>query len=226
MTKSRNFLIFLPFLAFLLMLICAPASFSKVLFEEDFEEGIDEDVWNPHATWEVADGVLDWTVSAFSVGYTVRDDFTDFFMFVDCKESASLAFRVQDDMEFYMVQYWEDELWWHIFSGGNVLIDANIPVETPFKETPEGGLDGWFRYKLIAEGYHFELYLAELGEELELAGTWDDETEAHESGAIGFWEGGTDHGLYDNLLVTDLEGAAVDYRDSFSTTWGNIKSRY
>ena len=207
------------------MLVCASASFGKTLFEEDFEKGIDEDVWNPHETWEVVDGALDWVApAARCVGYTVRDDFTDFFIFADIKigTNAAFAVRVQDDGSFYMFQHDHldkpDCIWWHTFSHGDYVVDT-IPAEIQL----EAGK--WYQWKLIAEGYHFELYLAELGKELELAGTWDDKEKTFDSGAIGFWQHGGET-LYDNVLVTDLKGAAVDYKDSLPTTWGKIKSGY
>jgi len=217
---------FLPFLALLLMLVCASASFGKTLFEEDFEKGIDEDVWNPHETWEVVDGVLDWTApEAWSVGYTVKNDFTNFFMFADIKigTNAAFAVRVQDDQNYYMFQYdiaWDPNLtFWHRFINGNVEVEE-LPVEI----SPE--VDKWYRWKLIAEGYHFELYIGESDEELELAGTWDDEGETFDSGAIGFWQYGGET-FYDNVLVTDLKGAAVvNKRNGLATLWGKIKSRY
>jgi len=231
MIRLRNSLIFLPFLALLLMLVCASASVGKTLFEEDFEKGIDENVWNAHESWKVVDGVLDFaTASGWNIGYTVKDDFTDFFMFADVKEvsdgaTAGFAVRVQDDQNYYMFQYSFREdpnvLWWHIFKDGNLLSVDQTPIEIQPLEPDE-----WYRWKLIAKGYHFELYMDKSDKELKLAGTWDDKNETFDSGAIGFWEDGGEHGQYDNVLVTDLMGAAVDYKDSLPTTWGVVKDRY
>lgn len=229
MIKSRRkSLTFLPFLASLLMLVCASASVGKTLFEEDFDKGIDKKVWNPHENWKVVDGALDWVApNAWSVGYTVRDDFTDFFMFSDVKIGTNAAFivRVKDDKSYYMFQYDltgdPNVIWWHTFSPKlpNGYVVDNLPAEI----VPKTGK--WYHWKLIAQGYHFELYLAELGKELELAGKWDDKEKTFDGGAIGFWQYGGET-LYDNVLVTDLKGAAVDYKDRLPTTWGKIKSRY
>ena len=225
--SSRKTFSFLPFLAFSLMLICASASFSAVLFEEDFEEGIDENVWNPHEAWEEADGVLDWVApGAFCLGYTVRDDFTDFFMFADVNVGNDVAFavRVQDDQNYYMFQYDlgtnPNSFWWCIYSNGDFALIEELPAQI----SPE--LGKWYQMQLIAEGHHFEVYLGELGQELELSGTWDDEAETFDSGSIGFWQY-VGENLYDNILVTDLAGAAVVSKNGgLPTTWGNIKSRY
>jgi len=230
MIKSRKPLIFLPFFAFLLMLVCASASVGKTLFEEDFEKGIDKDVWNAHESWKVVDGVLDFaTASGWNLGYTVKDDFTDFIMFADVKEcsdgaTAGFAIRVQDDQNYYMFQhsFREDPnvLWWHIFKDGNFTVE-----QTPIKTQPPEP-DEWYRWKLIAKGYHFELYIGKSDKDLKLTGTWDDKNKTFDRGAIGFWEDGGEHGQYDNVLVTDLEGAAVDYKDSLPTIWGRIKNGY
>ena len=48
----------------------------EILFEEDFESGLDENVWIPAGTWKIIDGTLD--IEGGGEGFTVRNDFTDF----------------------------------------------------------------------------------------------------------------------------------------------------
>ena len=48
----------------------------EILFEEDFESGLDENVWIPAGTWKIMEGTLD--IEGGGEGFTVRNDFTDF----------------------------------------------------------------------------------------------------------------------------------------------------
>ena len=67
---------------------------------------------------------------------------------------------------------------------------------------------------------------AELNETNHLVGSW--ENDAFASGSIGFRHWGSEHGQYDNILVTTIgfEPTAVTPGHKLSTTWGSIREAH
>ena len=203
----------------------------EILFEEDFESGLDENVWIPAGTWKIIDGTLD--IEGGGEGFTVRNDFTDFEFSADFLIVAgynAFLMRVQDAGNLYghMVGADDPIMWWHSKEG-----DEWTPVEKPIEKAPIPKLNVWYRMKFIAEGSQFPCLMAERGEELDeakhLVGTW--EHDAFASGAIGFRESGSEHCRYDNVLVTTIgfdgvKPTAVRPAHNLLIAWGNIKKAY
>ena len=200
----------------------------EILFEEDFEAGIDKNVWIPADTWQIIDGTLD--IDGGDEGYTVRNDFTDFEFSADFVIVAgynAFIMRVQDAGNLYghMVGDNDPLVWWHSKAGG-----VWAPEPRPIENASVPKLNVWYRMKFIVEGSKFTCLMGERGEELNevdhLVGTW--KHDAFDSGAIGFRESGGEHCQYDNVLVTTIgfEPFAVGPEDNLSTTWGDVKKIY
>ena len=137
----------------------------EILFEEDFESGLDENVWIPAGTWKIIDGTLD--IEGGGEGFTVRNDFTDFEFSADFLIVAgynAFLMRVQDAGNLYghMVGADDPIMWWHSKEG-----DEWTPVEKPIEKAPIPKLNVWYRMKFIAEGSQFTCLMAERGEELD-----------------------------------------------------------
>ena len=196
----------------------------EILFEEDFEAGLDENVWIPAGTWKIIDGTLD--IEGGGEGFTVRNDFTDFEFSADFLIVAgynAFLMRVQDAGNLYghMVGADDPIMWWHSKVGGEWA-----PVEKKIEKAPIPKLDVWYRMKFIVEGRKFTCLMAKRGEEFDeakhLVGTW--EHKAFKKGAIGFRESGTEHSRYDNALVTTIGYTmGVSPVAHLTTKWGKIK---
>ena len=219
----------LAFILSALMLIITSVCLGagEILFQEDFEaEDFDEDKWIPDETWSIVDGVLDIANDSggWPVGYTVKNDFTDFEFSADFKMSggtcSSFVLRAQNDTEYNMVQFCrpnDNTVWWHTFAGGDYIVDQ-IPIESDL--IPEAEV--WYSVKFVVEGDLFTLYAGERGEELELANSWQNDSYA--SGSIGFWTCCGEHIQYDNVLVTTIGfSLSVSPECALSTTWGSMK---
>ena len=230
MFKSR-ILVFLAFLLSALMLITTSVCFGagKILLQEDFEAAeLDEDKWIPHETWSIEDGVLVLSKDAggWLVGYTVKDDFTDFEFSADFKisggECSSFVMRLQSDQitDYNMAQFCQpgdSTVWWHTFAAGAYVVDQ-VPIESGL--VPES--EEWYSVKFVVEDDNFTLYVAERGDELELANSW--QNDSYSEGAIGFWTCCGENSQYDNVLVTTIGYVeSVSPEGNLSTTWGNIK---
>jgi len=100
-----------------------------------------------------------------------------------------------------------------VFAADQVPIEADLALET----------DVWYRVKFTVEGGLTTCMMGPLGEEMLLMGTWENDTFA--SGAIGFRHWASEHGMYDNILVTTIgfEPSAVKPGHSLLDTWGSIK---
>ena len=211
MTKFRKkTFTFQMFFFYFLMLttvsVCLGAG--KILFEEDFEKGIDKKVWFPSGVWKIVDGTLDilgggegWRGGE---GYTLKNDFTDFEFSADfliVSGYNAFLMRVQDAGNLYghMVGADDPIMWWHSKVGG-----VWAPVEKPIEKAAIPKLNVWYRMKFIVEGQKFTCLMAKRGEEFDeakhLVGTW--KHKAFKKGAIGFRESGTEHSRYDNVLAT------------------------
>ena len=80
-SKAMRFGIFTLFL-FIFTSVAAPFCVGEVLFEDDFEKKeIDKGKWVPTGTWSLDDGEL--VVNGGEVGITLKNDFTDFELYVD-----------------------------------------------------------------------------------------------------------------------------------------------
>ena len=224
MMKSREmrFSIF----TFILISVYATLCVGEVLFEEDFEK-LDPDIWIPAGSWFVDKGELD--ANGGEVGITVRDDFTDFEFYVDFNMlsdnlyAPNFVLRAPDVDNCTLVQCVFDDrnqFWWFTRVGGGYVVNPEDQLENESGVHPE--LDEWYSVKIVAEGKRYEFYLGEQGKELKLACTWEDDTNS--VGGIGFREGGGEHCLYDNVLVTTVgHNFAVNPHNSLPTVWGGIK---
>jgi len=224
MTKLRTFTGFALLISvFILVITSICFGGGEILFQEDWESGvIDEDIWIPAPSWQIIDGVLD-AVGGES-GFTVQNDFTDFEFSVDAMivaEYIGFVMRVQDQDNMFMHQIGagDPKIWWHSKVGGAWApeqVESGLALET----------DVWYRIKFIVEGNQTTCLIAELGEELDkakhLVGTWENDT--FDGGAIGFRHWGTEHGQYDNILVTTVGYLqSVSPEGNLSITWGKIK---
>ncbi len=226
-SREMRFSIF-TFFSFILILVYASICVGEVLFKENFEGGkIDQKRWNPAATWVVKKGVLD--ANGGEIGITVKNDFTNFEFYADFnmlsanKFAPNFVLRAKDKDNCTLVQIVADDrnqLWWFMRVGGGFKVDAKN-----FKANESGvqvELEKWYSIKLVAEGNRYELHLGDQGKELKLACTWEDKT--HKRGSIGFREGGGEHCLYDNILVTTVgHNFAVNPHNNLPTVWGRIK---
>ena len=196
----------------------------EILFEEDFESGLDENVWIPAGTWKIIDGTLD--IEGGGEGFTVRNDFTDFEFSADFLIVAgynAFLMRVQDAGNLYghMVGADDPIMWWHSKEGG-----VWAAVEKKIEKAPIPKIDVWYRMNFIVEGRKFTCLMAKRGEEFDeakhLVGTW--EHRAFKKGAIGFRESGQEHSRYDNALVTTIGYTmGVSPVAHLTTKWGKIK---
>jgi len=230
MVKLKAF----PGLALLLsalMLTEVSVCFGKgeILFKEDFRaDQIDERVWVPGPTWEIVDEVLKTGAGGKDIGFTVRNDFTDFEFSADFNIIAGcgiFVMRAKDHKNYYMhrINAGVGEILWQY------LIAANWPFADP--KPIESGLvpesEVWYRIKFIVEGKKFTCLMAKRGAELNekkhLVGVWENNAFADRIGAIGF-DGDS---RYDNVLVTTIGYTqAVSPEGHLSTTWGKIRSGY
>ena len=224
-SREMRFSIF-TFFSFILIAytsICV----GEVLFEENFEGGkIDQKRWDPSAGWVVKKGALD--ANGGEIGITVKNDFTNFEFYADFNMvnplfAPNFVLRAEDKDNCTLVQIVADarnQLWWFKRVGGNFEVDAKNFKANESGVKPE--LGKWYSIKLVAEGNRYELHLAEQGKELKLACKWEDKT--HKRGSIGFREGGGEHCLYDNILVTTVgHNFAVNPHNNLPTVWSRIK---
>ena len=225
-SREMRFSIF-TFFSFILILVYAGTCVGEVLFEENFEGGkIDQKRWDPSAGWVVKKGALD--ANGGEIGITVKNDFTNFEFYADFNMvnplfAPNFVLRAEDKDNCTLVQIVADarnQLWWFKRVGGNFEVDAKNFKANESGVKPE--LGKWYSIKLVAEGNRYELHLAEQGKELKLACKWEDKT--HKRGSIGFREGGGEHCLYDNILVTTVgHNFAVNPHNNLPTVWSRIK---
>ena len=226
-SKGKTLSIF-TFVSFVFISAYASVCVGGVLFEDDFEGKIDENKWDLPPAWKIDKGALD--ADGGEVGITVKNDFTDFELYCDFNMVAPLyaaefVLRAQDKGNCYMFQIVADnrhQFWNHIGVGGQWQILDKDKVADKSGVNPK--LGEWYSVKIVVEGNRFDYYYNQRGKELKLAFTWEDDT--FKKGAIGFREGGGEHCLYDNLVVTTIGGAAVDPHKSLPTSWGQIKNGY
>ena len=225
-SREMRFSIF-TFFSFILILVYASICVGEVLFKENFEGGkIDQKRWDPSAGWVVKKGALD--ANGGEIGITVKNDFTNFEFYADFNMvnplfAPNFVLRAEDKDNCTLVQIVADarnQLWWFKRVGGNFEVDAKNFKANESGVKPE--LGKWYSIKLVAEGNRYELHLAEQGKELKLACKWEDKT--HKRGSIGFREGGGEHCLYDNILVTTVgHNFAVNPHNNLPTVWSRIK---
>jgi len=162
------------------------------------------------------------------IGITVKNDFTNFEFYADFNMvnplfAPNFVLRAEDKDNCTLVQIVADhrnQLWWFTKVGGKYIVDAKNFKANESGVKPE--LGKWYSIKLVAEGNRYELHLAEQGKELKLACKWEDKT--HKRGSIGFREGGGEHCLYDNILVTTVgHNFAVNPHNNLPTVWSRIK---
>ena len=224
-SREMRFSIF-TFFSFILIAY-ASICVGEVLFEENFEGGkIDQKRWDPSAGWVVKKGALD--ANGGEIGITVKNDFTNFEFYADFNMvnplfAPNFVLRAEDKDNCTLVQIVADarnQLWWFKRVGGNFEVDAKNFKANESGVKPE--LGKWYSIKLVAEGNRYEIHLAEQGKELKLACKWEDKT--HKRGSIGFREGGGEHCLYDNILVTTVgHNFAVNPHNNLPTVWSRIK---
>ena len=216
------------FFSFVFIYVYASVCVGEVLFEDNFEGNkVDKDKWDVPAAWAINKGALD--ANGGEVGITVKNDFTDFEMYcdfnmVDPLWSAEFVLRAQDKDNCYMFQIVADnrhQFWNHLRVGGAwQILDANKVAD---KSGVDPKLGEWYNVKIVVEGSRLDLYYNQRGKEPKLAFTWEDDT--YKKGAVGFRQGGGEHCLYDNVLVTTIgHKAAINPHKSLPTIWGRIKN--
>ena len=233
MVKSRTFP-GLALLLFALMLatvsVCFGEGQGRILFEEDFRGNIiDEKVWVPGPNWKITDGVLETGGGGDDedIGFTVRNDFTDFEFSVDFNMIAVYAIFVMraidiDNLYIHRIDAGVGEILWQYTLAANWTFGD----PKPFEKAPEPESDVWYRIKFIVEGKKFTCLMAELGEELNetdhLVGVWENNAFADRIGSIGF---AGERAQFDNALVTTIGYVEpVSPGGRLLTVWGKIKS--
>ena len=230
MVKSRTFpglVLLLPVLILAIVSVCFGKGQGQILFKEDFRaEQIDENVWIPGPDWEIVDGVLETGGVEEDIGFTVRDDFTDFEFSVDFNILAIygvFVMRAKDHDNYYMhrIEAGVNNIQWRYLVAANWAFGDPKPIESDLE--PESGV--WYRIKFIVEGTKFTCLMAERGVELNeaehLVGVWENNAFADRIGAIGF----AGDSQYDNVLVTTIGYVEpVSPEGHLLTAWGKIKS--
>jgi len=223
-------------------------AFADVLFSDDFEDGsVDASKWDAPDSWQVidnADGiavlgesVLDClggeevlTVMEFPEEY-------DYYANLKSVESGVVGFLFQalDTANLYMHQvsvtgsgWTPNHIRWHSkIAGGYALADPLFPFEDGVDRQP--GV--WYRVRFEVRGASFSAYLGDAGagmNDLAFVGEWTHADESFTSGKIGIRMSGTEHAMYDNIIVVTPGanpdgGAAVDYHGKIAQTWGSLK---
>ena len=210
--------------------VCFGKGQGRILFEEDFKaKQIDENIWVPGPTWEIVDGVLETRAGGEDIGFTVRDDFTDFEFSVDFNIIAEFGYGIfviraqgHDNLYMHRIDPGVSEIRWQYLLAANWAFADPKPIESGL--TPESEV--WYRIKFIVEGKKFTCLMAELGEELNekdhLVGVWENNAFADRIGSIGF---AGERAQYDNVLVTTIGYVEpVSPEGHLLAAWGKIKS--
>ncbi len=238
------------YVIYLILILCVSTVSSKVLFEDDFEDGeIDTSKWAPTGGWEIAnndDGhnilgkkVLD--VWGGAVGLSVDEFPEEFDYYADFKAMQNgltgFVFHGQDGSNIYMHQ---------VSTGGSGHTPQHIRWHRRIANTwgaePSafaGGVkldqDVWYRVKFeVRKNYEFKAYIGDIGAEnndLTLVSEWTDSQKAFEKGKIGFRKSGGnragERAQYDNVVVAtpEFDIFPVEPKGKLAVTWGNLKKK-
>lgn len=221
-------------------------AYADMLFSDNFEAGsVDAEKWEAADAWVVianADGVgvlgnfvLDClggeeilSVMAFPEDYDVYANFNS------VNGLAGVILQAQDTSNMYMNQisvtdsaFTPNNIRWHTKIAGSY---AAFPQ--PFLDEVERDMGVWYRVKFEVRGAHLMAYIGDANasmNDLSLVADWTPDGEPFTSGKIGIRMSGTEHAMFDNIIVvtpgTDPDGGAtaVDLHGKISQTWGALK---
>ena len=234
----------------LMLILCVGTVSAKILFQDDFEGGkIDDALWAPQASWEIADNaeghdvlgkkVLD--VWGGGVGLSIDNFPEEFDYYADFKAMQNgltgFVFHGQDGNNIYMHQvstgasaHTPQHIRWHRRVNGGWVAEPGA-----FEDGVDRKANVWYRVKFeVRKNYEFKAYLGDVGaesNELTLVSEWTDSQKAFKKGKIGFrMSGGNRAGeraQYDNVLVAtpDFDIFSVEAKGKLAVTWGNLKKK-
>ena len=224
----------LPVIVLLLTFLNSAIS-AKILFEDDFEGNDFDDKWVVVVgNWEVkkVDGN---TVAAHDVlgpgseTILIRDMIFDDFIaevrmrHVSDNAGAQIYWATNEGPEnasgegyLFGENASGDTIRWYRVTGGSPELQDEIP-------NIDIAPDTWTWFKVRVEGSHAEMWYKREGKDNDYILAFDvDDLDEYDKGAIATWVG--NEVLIDDVLVTDLQGAAVEPIDGLVSTWGRIKS--
>ena len=223
-------------LTLFVVLFSQPALAGEQLW--DFKNHGQIDDWEIiNGTWEIDDGVLKETSGAESgmhafVGDVAWENYTvEAKIRVDNGKYSGLAFRGQDDYEYYVfyVELNPDP--------GDLAFFKHIPSDPVpgdpgARERPEpnktdiGGRNDlvpgeWYHMKIVVEENNFVVFI---NDEEVVPESTDNLGNEYIAGKVGAWTWQT-QASFDDFKVygPDIQGAAVDSQDKLATAWGKLK---
>lgn len=219
---------------------------ADILFSDDFEAGsIDAAKWDAPAAWQVidnADGVavlgayvLDCPGGEEALGVMELPEEYDYYAeFNSVNGLTGFIFQAQDTANLYMNQisvtgsaHTPNHVRWHSKVAGGYAADP-----LAFEDGVDREQGVWYRVKFEVRGASFSVYLGDAGaamDDLSLVSTWTHPDESFTSGKIGIRMSGSEHAMYDNIIVVtpgsnpDGNATAVDHHGKVAQTWGALK---
>ena len=235
------------FFASLLVSICLPISYGKLLMFDDFDGKLKKKYWiGQKETWKVKNGVLEINQPdndgncPCDFGYSIieAEDFGlqfDFKLFqddFDAGSSMDLLFRAKE-FKFYQLIVTpidgvgkRNHARWYIRDGENRAtwkeyreLRKEFPIEVVSKQ--------WYTLSLQGKGNTFTLYIKK---KEDLPSTkvmeWKDTKSKHPKGVIGFHTNNLHHYQIDNLRLFDSPNEvnlAVSPKLKQTTVWAALK---
>lgn len=219
------------------------STFADVLFHDDFEAGeIDAAKWDAAAAWQIIDNddgvaalgayVLDCLGGNEALSVMSFPEEYDYFAdFKSVNGLSGFIFQAQDTNNIYMHQvsvtgssHTPNHVRWHSKVAGGYAADP-----LPFEDGVDRETEVWYRAKFEVRGANFKLYLGDAGaatDDLSFVSEWTHADEAFTSGKIGIRMSGSEHAVYDNIMVVTAgfdPVAAVDSHGKVAQTWGALK---
>lgn len=221
--------------AVLLSAYCSGTINGKTLFEDDFEGDDFAAKWDIVAgNWEVRE--IDgnhavWHDGGGSETIVIKDMvFDDFIvemriLHVSDSAGAHIYFRTNegpdnDSGDGYL--HGED-------AGINVIRWFRVTAGSPAVQEELNDIDitpdTWTWFKVRMENNRAEMWYRREGKDDDYILAYEaNDLDEYDEGGIGTWVGG--EVLFDDVLVTDLEGAPVEPGGKLANIWGKIKSRH
>jgi hypothetical protein len=234
----------LSLLLLVVSMLLVSSAYAEILFKDDFETGsIDAAKWVAPAVWQAIanpDGVaalgkfvLDCPGGEEALGVMVFPENYDYYAdFKSVNGLSGFLFQAQDTNNLYMNQisvtgsaYTPNNIRWHSKVAGTYTAEPQ-----PFIDGVERQQNVWYRAKFEVRGATFKAYLGEAGatmDKLVLVGDWAPKDQ-FKGGKIGFRMSGTEHAMYDNVIVVTpgsdpSNTTAVDSHGKLAQTWGSLK---